>query len=548
MPLTDPALAELAGLYGISTEFWDWKGRHTEVGDETVVAVLRAMDVDASTPELARAGVDAYHRRIWQRPLPPCVVMEQDSPYVVQVHVPAGRPAHVYVKLEDGGFADAAQVPNDVPDREVDSVWLGEASFELPAHLPLGYHRLVLVSDDREIESSLIVTPSWLGLPRQLRRRVWGFATQLYSVPSRESWGVGDLVDLGDLAVWTSTQLYGDYILINPLHAAEPVAPMEPSPYLPSSRRYVNPLYIRPEAIPEYASLSPGERDAVDALRRDLLTDIEGSDAVERNLAWDSKREALEMVFRAGRKPARTMAFEDFCRREGRQLRDFATWCALSERYGQIWRDWPEPLRRPSSPEVAAFAAENAELVGFYMWLQWIADTQLSNAQQVAQDTGMRLGLVSDLAVGVNPGGAETWALHTVFADQVTVGAPPDPYNQAGQDWGQPPWRPDRLADLAYAPFRSMVAGILRHCGGLRVDHRARTCATTTRRWSGSWRWKRTGPGRWWWVRTWARSSRGRVIICAVAGSWAPRFCGSSTARTARRCRRSSGASTAWHR
>ena len=151
MPLTDPALAELAGLYGISTEFWDWKGRHTEVGDETVVAVLRAMDVDASTPELARAGVDAYHRRIWQRPLPPCVVMEQDSPYVVQVHVPAGRPAHVYVKLEDGGFADAAQVPNDVPDREVDSVWLGEASFELPAHLPLGYHRLVLVSDDREI-------------------------------------------------------------------------------------------------------------------------------------------------------------------------------------------------------------------------------------------------------------------------------------------------------------------------------------------------------------------------------------------------------------
>lgn len=471
MPLTDPALAELAGLYGISTEFWDWRGRHTEVGDETVVAVLRAMDVDASTPELARAGVDAYHRRIWQRPLPPCVVMEQDSPYVVQVHVPAGRPAHVYVKLEDGGFADAAQVPNDVPDREVDSVWLGEASFELPAHLPLGYHRLVLVSDDREIESSLIVTPSWLGLPRQLRRRVWGFATQLYSVPSRESWGVGDLVDLGDLAVWTSTQLYGDYILINPLHAAEPVAPMEPSPYLPSSRRYVNPLYIRPEAIPEYASLSPGERDAVDALRRDLLTDIEGSDAVERNLAWDSKREALEMVFRAGRKPARTMAFEDFCRREGRQLRDFATWCALSERYGQIWRDWPEPLRRPSSPEVAAFAAENAELVGFYMWLQWIADTQLSNAQQVAQDTGMRLGLVSDLAVGVNPDGAETWALHTVFADQVTVGAPPDPYNQAGQDWGQPPWRPDRLADLAYAPFRSMVAGILRHCGGLRVDH-----------------------------------------------------------------------------
>ncbi len=472
MPLTDPALAELADRYGISTEFWDWKGRHTEVDDETVVAVLQAMDVDASTPELARAAVDAYHRRIWQRALPPCVVMEADHSYVVSVHVQAGHSAHVYVTFEDGGFADATQVPNHAPDREVDGVWLGEASFELPAGMPLGYHRLVLVSDGREVESTLVVTPSWLGFPRQMGgKRVWGFATQLYSVASHDSWGVGDLVDLADLSVWAATQTYSDYVLINPLHAAEPVTPLEPSPYLPASRRYVNPLYIRPEAIPEYAGLSAAERAAVETLRSELLAETAGSEAVERNLAWDSKREALEMVFRSGRKPARTMAFEDFCRREGRQLRDFATWCALSERYGRVWRDWPEPMQRPTSPEVADFATENAELVTFYMWLQWIADTQLSSAQQAARDAGMPLGIVSDLAVGVNRHGAETWALHNVFAQGMTVGAPPDPYNQAGQDWGQPPWRPDRLADLAYAPFRSMVAGILRHSGGVRVDH-----------------------------------------------------------------------------
>ncbi len=472
MPLTDPALAELASLYGISTEFWDWKGRHTEVDDETVVAVLRAFDVDASSSDRAWEAVDAYHRRAWQRALPPCVVMEENQSYVVNVHVPAGHSAHVYVRFEDGGFADSRQVENGHDDREYDGTWLGEASFELPAGMPLGYHRLVLVVDGREIESTLIVTPAWLGFPRQMgQKRIWGYATQLYSVASRDSWGVGDLVDLEDLTVWSATQTYAGYVLINPLHAAQPVTPLEPSPYLPSSRRYVNPLYIRPESIPEYATLPAADRATVDRLRTDLVAELAGSEAVERNPAWAAKRQALEIVFRAGRKPARTMAFEDFCRREGRQLRDFATWCALTETHGRRWRDWPEELRRPTSPAVAAFAAEHAELVGFYTWLQWIADTQLSNAQQAATDTGMPIGIVSDLAVGVNVDGAETWALHNVFADGVTVGAPPDPYNQSGQDWGQPPWRPDRLADLAYAPFRSMVSGILRHSGGVRVDH-----------------------------------------------------------------------------
>ncbi len=472
MPLTDPALRELCGLYQISTEFWDWKGHHTEVDDASVVAVLSAFDVDASTPEKARAAVEAHRTRAWQRELPPCVVVEQGQSKVFPVHVHAGSGAHVFLRLEDGGSVEATQVDNVEPDREVDGRWIGEATFVTPAELPLGYHRLVLRSDDREVESSLIVTPSWLGFPRQMGdKRIWGFATQLYSVASRDSWGVGDLTDLADLSVWSATRHYASYVLINPLHAAQPVPPMEPSPYLPASRRYVSPLYIRPEAIPEYASLPVDDRRAVDETRRDLVADLVGSARVERDDAWDAKREALELVFRAGLKPARRMAFEDFQRREGRQLRDFATWCALSEKHGRSWRAWPEALRRPTSPEVATFGADHNDLVTFYMWLQWIADTQLSSAQQVAKDAGMSIGVVSDLAVGVNADGAETWALHTVFANGVTVGAPPDPYNQSGQNWGQPPWRPDRLADLAYTPFRSMVAGILRHSGGVRVDH-----------------------------------------------------------------------------
>ncbi|MBI4901609.1 MAG: 4-alpha-glucanotransferase, partial [Actinobacteria bacterium] len=301
-------------------------------------------------------------------------MVEQGQSKLFPVHVHAGSGAHVFVRLEDGGTVEASQVDNFEPDREVDGEWLGEATFVTPSELPLGYHRLVLRSDDREVESALIVTPTWLGFPRQMGdKRIWGFATQLYSVASRDSWGVGDLTDLADLAVWSATRHFASYVLINPLHAAQPVPPMEPSPYLPSSRRYVSPLYIRPEAIPEYASLSAVEREAVDETRRELVAGLADSVRVERDDSWDAKREALELVFRAGRKQARQMAFEDFQRREGRQLRDFATWCALSEKHGRSWRAWPDPFRRPTSPEVAQFAAENGDLVTFYMWLQWIA-------------------------------------------------------------------------------------------------------------------------------------------------------------------------------
>lgn len=468
----DPNLDELARQFGISREFWDWKGRHTTVSDDTVRAVLAALEVDASTPERSAEALREQELKPWRRALPPCVVVTQGEMGWFGVHVKSGRPAEVGVRLESGEWRALDQVDNQVPDREVDGVWLGEATFEVPTDLPLGYHRIVLRSDDIEVESTLIVTPAFLGFPESMGgRRVWGYATQLYSVRSAQSWGVGDLTDLADLAVWSATKQFAGYVLVNPLHAAQPAAPMEPSPYLPSSRLYVNPIYIRPEAIPEYASLPEVLRRTIADLHSHLDEELATSLQIKRNESWEAKKSALKLIFDAGMRPARQMAFADFVRREGRALRDFATWCALYEDYGFDWHEWPTEFQRPTSPEVAAFYRAHHERIRFYTWLQWIAETQLSNAQQVAVDAGMALGIVSDLAVGVNAAGADTWMLHDVFAKGVTVGAPPDAFNQTGQDWGQPPWRPDRLADLAYAPFRAMVAGVLRHAGGLRVDH-----------------------------------------------------------------------------
>ena len=353
----------------------------------------------------------------------------------------------------------------DLGDRLV-----GEATFELPPDLPLGYHRLYLQAGSSESSAPLIVVPAKLELPLRLGgKRIWGLATQLYSVQSERSWGVGDLTDLTDLAVWSGANHGAGYILVNPMHAAAPVAPMEPSPYLPTSRRYVNPLYLRPEAIPEFAEV--GRRSRIRRRRLELQKEARHADLIDRDAAWDAKRDVLETVYRVERSAGRQLAYEAYRAREGRSLDDFAIWCALAERHGPDWHRWPKKFTRPSGTAVAGFAAKHAETVDFHRWLQWQLDDQLATAQSTALRAGMELGIMHDLAVGVDPNGADAWAMQDVLALGVTAGAPPDEFNQLGQDWSQPPWRPDQLVSQGYEPFRAMVNAILRHASGIRVDH-----------------------------------------------------------------------------
>ncbi|MGB2811187.1 MAG: 4-alpha-glucanotransferase, partial [Mycobacterium sp.] len=177
------------------------------------------------------------------------------------------------------------------------------------------------------------------------------------------------------------------------------------------------------------------------------------------------------LVHAVPRSAGREQAYRAYRRREGAALDDFATWCALAEELGSDWRAWPAGLRHPTGPEVADFAQRHPGAVDFHRWLQWQLDDQLAGAQSQALRTGMPLGIMADLAVGVHPSGADAWSLQDVLALGVTAGAPPDEFNQLGQDWSQPPWRPDRLEELGYEPFRALIATILRHAGGVRIDH-----------------------------------------------------------------------------
>jgi 4-alpha-glucanotransferase len=473
--VTHPSLQlrQLAQAYDVATDFWDWQGRYCEVTEETIVAVLRALGVDASTDASIATALHEHHMSRWHQTLPPCVVTRQGWTTGFWVHVTHGDPVDVWIDFETGGSRGGLrQLDNFEPPREVGDRLVGEASFELPPDLPLGYHTLRMRSGARRASASLIVTPRWLGFPEQMgTRRTWGLAAQLYSVRSQRSWGVGDLADLADLAVWSAAEHDAGFVLVNPLHAAEPTLPMEPSPYLPTTRRFANPIYLRVEQIPEFAYLSEGDRLAVSALRVELDAALQGLDRVDRDTSWAAKQAALRIVHAVPRSAGRDLAYEAFRRREGVGLEDFATWCTIAQQHGSDWHEWPEELRHPANPQVDAYRAGHADEVDFHRWLQWVLEEQLAGTQASAVRAGMVLGIMHDLAVGVHPDGSDAWGLQDVLAQGINVGAPPDPYNQMGQDWSQPPWRPDQLAAQAYEPFRALVSASLRHAGGLRVDH-----------------------------------------------------------------------------
>jgi 4-alpha-glucanotransferase len=466
-----PGLAELAQAFGVATQYWDWQGNHVIVGASTISEVLQALGVDTFDEDAIARSLAAVADRAWRRTLPPIVVCRQGSVKRVPVHLRDGASVQVWVILEDGARREVGQVDHWVDPRIVDGQPTGEATFELASDLPLGWHTVNARIGQDSFCVPLVVSPAALVLPAALQRgRAWGLMSQMYSVRSHASWGLGDLADLADLMAWAAADLGADFVLVNPVHAAEPVAPMTASPYLPTTRRFVNPIYIRVEDIPEVGYLSAAQRELLE-LQAETARTLNKEDTIDRDAVWSAKVAALRTVFNQPRSARRERAFTAFCDREGQGLVDFATWCALAQKHGLPWGQWPAELQDPRSRAVEEVRDQSRDEVAFYRWLQWIVDEQLAAVQRQAREAGMSLGVIHDLAVGVHPQGADAWGQADALALRVTVGAPPDQYNQNGQDWSQPPWRPDRLEELAYAPYRDMLRTALSHAGGIRVDH-----------------------------------------------------------------------------
>ncbi|MGO1590905.1 MAG: 4-alpha-glucanotransferase [Ancrocorticia sp.] len=466
-------LAKLADSCGIATDYWAFSGQLTQVEDGTLIKVLAAMGVDASTESAARDAMRDVKLRSWREVLPECTVLPVGTEYSLPVHVPHGATVRVELEYESGRTVSLAQSEDFTSPQDIDGRLTGQASFRVPGDLPLGYHRVAAFVElpiDLKPDvttAPLIVVPRRLSSPKEKGGDGWGVMAQLYSVRSKNSWGIGDTSDLKELCSTIGSE-GGDFLLINPLHAAEPMGHMTPSPYLPVTRRFFNPIYIRPEDIREVAYMPAGQRSLVQWAGEEAKETAKAQPTIERDPAWAAKLRALEVIFQEPRSAARQRSFERFRETEGQGLENFAFWCALREEYGE---EFPPKFSCPDTPEATKERARLSGRIDFYAWMQWVIDDQLAEAQRSALCSGMHIGIFHDLAVGVHAQGSDTWSLPEAFAAGVTVGAPPDMYNQLGQNWSQPPWNPESLRRLAYAPLRDMARTVLRHAGAVRVDH-----------------------------------------------------------------------------
>ena len=455
-------LLELAAAYGFGTTYRDSNGEVTTPPRQSFIKLLRALGLpldDDPTNEQLQLHLDARHLELATRPLPPTVVAPEGEERHFNVHVHDGHPAHCWIRLEDGTLRDAYQDENwSQPVTGADGIVWGEATFHIPGDLPVGWHELHLESDNFTDSCTLIITPRTLSTNEScIQDPVWGVMAQLYSVRSEQSWGVGDFEDLARLAEVVAAE-GADYLLINPVHAAQPVPPVEDSPYLPTSRRFVNPIYISVEAVPEYGRLDGETLASISKMAQPLKAMNRSAEPLQRNEVFGTKLQVLrELFYMAEQDPKRTHDFELFMLDEGEGLAEFAHWCAQQ------------------AVTTANARHDGAEYLGettrFYMWLQFIADEQRRIAQERAIAAGMRLGIMTDLAVGIHPDGADANTLADVLVADASVGAPPDQYSQLGQDWSQPPWNPQALAEAGYAPWRDLLRTVLRHSGGIRVDH-----------------------------------------------------------------------------
>ncbi|MFF5009729.1 4-alpha-glucanotransferase [Streptomyces phaeochromogenes] len=532
-------LSRLAALHGVATSFSPSPGRTVAASDAAVVAVLAALGVAAATPDSVRTALTARETELRERLLPPTLVCwsgaptatgsdhgpgaresalgaddagrtPDESPTALDENPPApgeGRPAPDVKRpgagenpptphenrpeVDEGVQGSQAPAVSAAPPGFPGDSSLDSALAALPAgtrlrirteqgetrasaeQLPLGVHELEATAPDgRTARAHLVVAPTRLPAAPG---RTYGLLVQVYSLLSRRSWGMGDLGDLAELTAWAGRALGAGFVQVNPMHAAVPGAPTDPSPYRPSSRRYPDPVYLRVEDVPEFAYAGERDRDRVRTLleraERQRESVLSKGALIDRDAVWELKREALELVRDVPLGPGRRAAYCDFLAEEGEALEDHATWCALAEVYGSDWQKWPAALRDPRSNETARARGELMDRVDFHSRLAWLTDAQLATAQRSARDAGMGVGLVHDLAVGVHPGGADAWAQQEYFAAGMSVGAPPDAFSVQGQDWGLPPWRPDRLAESGYAPYRRLLRALFRYAGALRIDH-----------------------------------------------------------------------------
>lgn len=486
--MADPQLIEwLRQLRGVEREYFDFRGQHQRVSDASLQRILEAFGHDLDDDRRIVQEARQLSEKDWRRVLPPAAVLRRGRNRHVAITVlrPLLDRLVWRLTLEAGGHMTGYVEPSHLPvleERALDDLHFARLALSLPEDIPLGYHQLRLETAVGQAlgHCRLIVAPERCYEPESMAGgdRLWGIAVQLYSVRSRRNWGIGDFTDLKAM-IDRSAPLGVDVIGLNPLHALFPADPSLDSPYSPASRQFLNPIYVDPEATPEFAVCKEARGLVAGDAFQARLSQLRSVELVDYPAVWGAKEEVFRLLHQAFEDSVDTERrhdFEQFIESTGKSLEYISIFYALQQHFSNTgcpggWQAWPEAYHRPDSDAVQAFGAKHRGEVRYHMYLQWLAHEQLQSAENRARRAGMKVGIYRDLAVGINGGGPEAWADQDLYASATTIGAPPDPLALNGQDWGIPPMRPDVLRERSYQPFIDLLRANMGEGGALRIDH-----------------------------------------------------------------------------
>ena len=492
MALTDlESFDGLCAQSGIVDAYYDIRGVHHVASIDTRRRLLDALGVAANCDAEVYASLEALWRRDWQPTVAAVLVYrEGDGAHDLIVTLDqdqVSQPLRWRIRAENDETYQGSwefDVEQAIDATELDSKRRLRFRLPLEADTGPGYHQLFLQLPEAEIESLLIVAPQTCYLPETIKagNKPWGVSLQLYSLRSGRNWGIGDFTDL-QAVVEILEPLGIDSIGLNPLHALFSHLPENASPYSPSSRDFINPVYLDIEAIEEFQRCDAARQLVHSDKFQNRLQSLREPQLVDYRGVWCAKLEALELIYSQFRQEltdsdsAPTQDFREFQACGGEALFRFALFEALQVYFHdqdsriETWRQWPEDYQDPNSVTVADWAASQQAAIEFYQYLQWQAELQLASVQQDCVRRGMQIGIYNDLAVGNERFSAQCWAEQELYALGTGIGAPPDDFSPSGQSWGLPPLIPQRLREQAYRSFIHSLRANMRHAGALRIDH-----------------------------------------------------------------------------
>ncbi|WP_119467751.1 4-alpha-glucanotransferase [Vibrio cholerae] len=479
----DNALKQVAAMAKIADRYVSAWGSEAQVEDDTIRRLLASLGYDTSSDEALLQSAEKKHKK---DVVDPVLVVHQGAAIEVPLYLGVSARESEFdwrLQTEQGEVLEGYLQSQIVRDERADG---GPLVFALPNDLPLGYHTLLIARKRRKApyEMTLIVTPqACYKQPALVQgKKLWGPSIQLYTLRTQHNWGMGDFGDLKQLVADIASR-GGDFVGLNPIHALFPANPEGASPYSPSSRRWLNILYIDVSSVPEFALSAEAQQKVGSPEFQQRLQKVRDAHWVNYSEVAELKLSVLPLLFAEFKKrhldkhSDRAHAFLNFVEQGGESLLHQAAFDAL---HAQLhaedasvwgWPVFPEKYRRFDSAAVQKFIDEQKDKVHLYMYLQWIADAQIHEAQSLAEEKGMAVGLYRDLAVGVADSGSETWADQGNLLQDVSIGAPPDVLGPLGQNWGLPPLNPQVLQATAYDAYIKLLRANMKHCGALRIDH-----------------------------------------------------------------------------